>query len=95
MAQPDPRCALADGGEEYLRCRAVAVLLEEVVFDLPHVVVSQPIGQLHLVEGVLEEPVLVAVGPRPGHLVLVEDSELHRTGPYGPGPDRDRSGIRP
>ena len=81
MAQPDLLRALAGGGQEHLRCGAVAVLLQEVMFHLPHVVVAEPVGQLDLVQGVLQEAVFVAVRPGAGQLVLVEDSELHRTRP--------------
>ena len=49
VAEADPRRALAGRGEEDLGGRTVAVLLEEVVFDLPHVVEAEPVGQLHLV----------------------------------------------
>ena len=55
----------------------MAVLLEEVVLDLPGVVVAEPVGELDLVERVLEERVLALLGPWPGQLELVEDSELH------------------
>ena len=77
VAEPDAARALAGRGEEHLGRRRVAVLLEEVVLDLPHVVDAEPVGELDLVERVLEQPVLVAVAPRPGQLVLVEDAELH------------------
>ena len=42
--------ALARRGEEHLGRRGVRVLLEEVVLDLPGVVVAEPVGQLDLVE---------------------------------------------
>jgi hypothetical protein len=51
---------------------------EEVVLDLPHVVESEPVGQLHLGEGVLQESVLRALLlPRSGVLMLVEDPKAH------------------
>ena len=91
MAQADVGGALAGSGEEHLGGRAVAVLLEEVVFDLPDVVEAQSVGQLDLVEGVLEQLVLVALFPWPGNLVLVEDAELHRSDPRtAPSPEPDR-----
>ncbi len=83
VAQPDARCALAGGGEEHLRCGGVAVLLEEVVLDLPHVVDAQLVGELDLVERVLEQLVLGAVLPWARELVLVEDAELHAGPPLG------------
>jgi len=68
----------------------VAVLLEEVVLDLPHVVETQAICQLHLVEGVLEQAVFISLSPRAGDLVFVEQAELHDVEPTdacptGPG----------
>ena len=42
----------------------VRVLLEEVVLDLPDVVDAEPVGQLDLVERVLEQLVLAVLGPR-------------------------------
>jgi hypothetical protein len=57
---------LAGGGEEDLGSRGVGVLLQEVVLDLPGVVVAQPVGQLDLVEGLLEEDVLAAGLPGSG-----------------------------
>jgi hypothetical protein len=47
------------------------------MLDLPHHVEAQPIGQLHLVEGLLDEPLLGVLLPGTGELVLVEDAELH------------------
>jgi hypothetical protein len=38
---------------------------------------AEPIGQLDLVEGVLEQLELTALVPRPRELVLVEDAESH------------------
>jgi hypothetical protein len=55
----------------------VAVLLEEVVLDLPDVLDPQGVSELDLVERVLDETVLTVVAPRSSHLVLVEDSESH------------------
>ena len=78
VAEPDAARALAGRGEEHLGGRGVAVLLEEVVLDLPHVVEADAVGQLHLVERVLEELVLVVGGPGSRELVLVEESEVHR-----------------
>ena len=69
--------ALAGRGEEHLGRRGVAVLLEEVVLDLPGVVVAEPVGELDLVERVVQQLVLVVATPRLGQLQLVEHSELH------------------
>ena len=86
MAQSDARGALAGRGQEHLGGRTVAVLLEEVVLDLPHVVETQAVRQLHLVEGVFEQAVFVAFAPWPGDLVLVEQAELHGGKPMGASP---------
>ena len=77
VAQADAIGALAGRRQEHLGSRGVAVLLEEVVLDLPHVVDAEAVGQLDLIQRVLEQLVLTAVAPRPRQLVLVEDSELH------------------
>ena len=77
VAEPDLLGALRAGGEEDLRRRGVRVLLEEVVLDLPGVVDAELVGELDLVERVLEQPLLVALVPRPRQLVLVEDAEFH------------------
>ena len=77
MAEADPFGALASGGEEDLGRRRVRVLLEEVVLHLPRVVVPEPVGQLDLVEGLLQQSVLAVLVPRPRKLVLIKDPELH------------------
>src|SRR5205807_6455936 len=69
--------ALRGSGEKDLGGRRVAVLLEEVVLDLPDAVEAQLVHQLDLFEGVLQELVLGLRSPRPGQLVLVEHAELH------------------
>ena len=55
----------------------MAVLLEEVVLDLPDVLEPEAVGEFDLGECVLDEPLLVAVRPRSGQLVFVEDAESH------------------
>src|SRR4029453_3032309 len=77
VAEPDVLRALRAGGQEHLGGAGVRVLLEEVVLDLPHDVEAQAVGQLDLLEGVLDERQLAAVVPGAGELVLVEDAELH------------------
>src|SRR4029453_13509669 len=64
--------------EEHLGRRGVRVLLEEVVLPLPGVVDAQPVGELDLLERVVNQALLVVGLPRPWQLVLVEDPELHR-----------------
>src|SRR5215813_12747889 len=55
----------------------VGVLLEEVMLDLPRVVDAEPVAQLGLVEGVLEQLELATLVPGPRELVLIEDAEAH------------------
>ena len=77
MAEAHVLGALTARGQEHLGRRRVAVLLEEVVLDLPHVLDAERVGELDLVERVLDELVLGAVVPGAADLVLVEDPELH------------------
>ena len=92
VAEPDVRRSCRRSSEEHLGRRRVRILVQEVVLDLPRVVEAEPVGQLDLVEGLVEEPVLVVLAPRLGELVLVEDPELHdpsrphRTLPVAAGP---------
>ena len=78
VAEPDVLGALAGGAEKHLGRRRMRVLLEEVVLDLPGVVVAEPVGQLDLVERVLIELAFVVRPPRARQLQLVEDAEFHR-----------------
>ena len=55
----------------------MCVLLEEVVLDLPDVLEAELVGELDLLEDLLEELLLVSVVPRPREVVLVEESEFH------------------
>src|SRR5439155_22885612 len=68
---------LRGGGQEHRVRRGVVILLEEVVLYLPRVVDAEAVGELHLVERILEQLQLGAVLPGPRELVLVEDPELH------------------
>src|SRR4051794_31036949 len=77
VTETDALRALRGGGEEHLGRGGVAVLLEEVVFDLPHVVDAERVGELDLLQRVLDELVLGTFVPRAGKLVFVEDPELH------------------
>src|SRR4051812_30673969 len=77
VTEPDALRALRSRGEEHLGRRGVAVLLEEVVLDLPHVVDAERIRELDLLERVLDQLVLGTFVPGTGKLVLVEDPELH------------------
>ena len=55
----------------------VGVLLQEVVLDLPDHVEAETVGQLHLLQGVVDEPELAALVPGARELVFVEEAELH------------------
>ena len=77
VAEADLLGALARRGEEDLGRRRMRVLLEEVVLDLPGVVVPEPVGELDLIERVLDQRALGVRGPRARELMLVEDAELH------------------
>ena len=77
VPQPDVLRALRTRGQEDLGRRGVRVLLEEVVLHLPRVVDAELVGELDLVERILEQLQLVAVVPGARQLVRVEDSELH------------------
>ena len=77
VPEPDVLRPLAARAEEHLWCRGVAVLLQEVMLDLPHHVEPEAIGQLDLLQGVLQDAELGVLLPRTRKLVLVEDSELH------------------
>ena len=68
---------LAGGGEEDFRGGGMGILLQEMVLDLPGVVVSELVRELDLGERVLEQIVFSVRGPGSGKLMLVEDSELH------------------
>src|SRR5439155_3568166 len=69
--------ALRHRGQEDLRGARVAVLLEEVVLDLPAVLDAELVGELALLQRVLQQRVLGVLVPRTRELVLVEQAELH------------------
>ena len=77
VTEADALGALAGGAEEHLRRRRVGVFLEEVVLDLPGVVVAQLVGQLDLVERIEMHLHLGMRFPGLGDLQLVEDAEFH------------------
>ena len=79
VAEPDPLRVARRGREHDLGRGRVRVLLEEVVLDLPHVVDADLVGELDLLDRVLEELLLAARRPGPRMLQLQEDAELHRS----------------
>ena len=64
VAEPDARGPLRDRRQEDLGRARVAVLLEEVVLDLPDVVDPEPVGERALLERLLEHAVLGVGDPR-------------------------------
>ena len=68
VREPDSLGALAGGAEEHRRRGRVRILLEEMMLDFPRRVVAELVGQLHLVEGVLEELQLAVRLPGAGQL---------------------------
>ena len=81
VAEPDVLGALRAGGEKDFRGRGVGIFLEKMMLDLPGEIDAEPIGELHLIERLLEELELGAFGPRPRQLMLVENPETHRLAP--------------
>ena len=81
VAEPDLLGALAGGGEEGFGRRRVRVFLEEMMLDLPGIVIAAAIGDLELRQRILVEPELVALDPGARQLQLVEDAELHHVSP--------------
>ena len=64
-------------GQKHLGRGGMGIFFQEMVLDLPDVVEAEPVGQLDLIERVLEQFQLQPFGPRPWELMLVEDPELH------------------
>ena len=55
------------------------ILLEKVMLDLPDVVDAEPVSELDLVERLLIETQFGLLAPRLRQLMLVEQSEFHRS----------------
>ena len=47
------------------------------MFHFPGVIDTQLIGQLHLIQRFIKQPLFVTVLPRPRQLVFVKDPEFH------------------
>ena len=65
------------GREEDLRRRRMAVLLEEMVLDLPDLVEAQFIGETDLLERLVIDAPFRGLGPGTLDGMLVEDAEFH------------------
>ena len=76
-SEPNVLGALARCGQEDLGRGRVTVLLEEVVLGQPDGGEAGLVGELDLVESVLEELAFVVIGPRPRQRELVEQRNLH------------------
>ncbi len=77
VPEPDVLRSLRRRREEHFGRAGVRVLLEEVVLDFPDVLEPELVGELDLVECVLEQLILGVSVPGARELVLVEDAELH------------------
>src|SRR3546814_11684162 len=64
VTEADVLRALARRRKELLGRAGVGLLLQEVVLDLPHHIEAQLVGQLDLLERVLDEGQLAVLGPR-------------------------------
>src|SRR5207302_1952299 len=74
---PDPLRHHRARRQEQLRRGTVGVFLQEVVLDRPHLIESELVGELHLLERVVVDGPLRLTGPRTRHGELVEESEFH------------------
>ena len=81
VAEPDVLGALAGRAEEYLRRRRMRVLFEEVVLDLPSVIVAEPVCQFHLGERILVELAFIVDAPRARQLQFIKNAKLHGCAP--------------
>ena len=77
VAKPDVLGALRTGGQKHLRRGRVGVFLQEVVLHLPREVDAEAVCHLDLLQSVIEELLFIALAPRPGQLVFVENAEFH------------------
>ena len=77
VADPDVLGAAAAASQPHFGRRRQAVVLQEMVFDRPHMLEPEAVGELPMLQRLTEHPGLVALSPRGGQLQLVENSELH------------------
>ena len=76
-ADPDLLGLRSKGGEKHIGSRAVGVLIEEVMLDGPGVVDTEIIGQLDLLDGLLDQLVLGSLAPRLRQLQLIKNTKSH------------------
>ena len=74
--------ALARGAEEHFGRRRVGVLLKEMVLHHPGIVVAKLIGELELIERLLQQVVFARRRPGAWQLVLIEHAEFHGVVPF-------------
>ncbi len=77
MPEPDVPGALAGSAEEDLGRGGVGILLQKVMFHHPGVVVTKLIGELKLIERLLQQVVLARRRPGARQLMFIEHAELH------------------
>src|SRR5262249_44110702 len=104
VPEPDALGACGCGGQKHLRCRAMRVFLEKVMFHRPGIVDAEPVGEFDLQKGILYELALVVGTPGFGQLQFVEDPEFHGvrlpSSPSGPNgrpaadPSPENSGLK-
>ena len=78
MTEPDLFCTLRTRGQEHFGRGGMRIFLEEMMFDFPGMVDTQPVSEFNLVERILKKFQLVAFIPGPRQLMLVENAEFHR-----------------
>ena len=77
VAEPDPPGVARAGRQEHFRRGGVRILLQEVVLVLPHIVEAQPVGEFHLLQGLMQQVVVRLFLPASRQLVFVKQSEFH------------------
>ena len=77
VAEADPPGVARAGRQEHFRRGGVRILLQEVVLVLPHIVEAQPVGEFHLLQGLVEQVVVRLLFPASRQLVFVKQSEFH------------------
>src|SRR5260370_3002057 len=77
-AEADPAGGLAGSGEQALGCSAMRQFLEAVMFDRPHVVEPDFVGELNLGHHLPVLVVLIVLVPRLGYLDFIHQTEFHR-----------------
>src|SRR5581483_174739 len=82
----------AAGRQKNLRRGRMRILLEEVMLDFPHMVDAELVGELDLIEGVLEKLELGAGRPRAGELMFIEGAEFHGAIVFSLGDQDSRPG---